>query len=167
MKKLSIVAVLVIASVTGLFAQSNKEDVDLIQSAFGKDKKILVSQYMQIAAKDSVAFWGLYDEYETKRKELGKERISLLQKYADQYATLTDAQASELAKATIANDMKYSKLYDSYTKKFAAVVGGKNSAKLFQLEMYLQTVVRLVITNNIPFIGELDKQKAASTMQHH
>ncbi len=80
---------------------------------------------------------------------------------------LTDAQSTKLAQATINNDMEYSKLYQVYYTKFSTVLGGKNAAKLFQLEMYLQTLVKLIIMDNIPFIGDLDKQKAASTMQQH
>ena len=162
MKKL-IIIICIAAGFGSLKAQSNKEDIDIIQSAFGKDKKTLVSAYMQISAKDSVAFWKLYDEYEDKRKALGRERINILQQYADQYETLTDAQATQLAQGALTNNMKYDQLQDAYFKKFSTVVGAKNSAKLFQLELYLQTVVRLVIMDNIPFIGELDKEKVESS----
>ena len=34
-----------------VFAQSNKEDVDIIQSAFGKEKKDIVKDYMQVTLK--------------------------------------------------------------------------------------------------------------------
>lgn len=158
MKKLLIIICL--ASGFGhVKAQSNKEDIDLIQSAFGKDKKTLVSVYMNVPAKDSVAFWKLYDEYEDKRKAIGKERIDIIQQYADQYETLTDEQATKLAQSAFNNNQKYDKLYESYFPKFSAILGGKNAAKLFQLELYLQTVVRAVIMDNIPFIGQLDKEK--------
>ena len=53
-----------------VFAQSNKEDIDIIQSAFGKEKKDIVNQYMQVNAQKSDAFWKLYDEYEDKRKTI-------------------------------------------------------------------------------------------------
>jgi hypothetical protein len=161
MKKLSpwlLVMVLALLTLSST-AQSNKEDIDIIQSAFGKDKKELVRQYLQLGAKDSTAFWKLYDEYEDKRKAIGRERISLLQQYADQYDKLDDSKASALASSAFANDAKYNNLYQTYFKKFSSVVGGKKSAELFQLETYLQNLTRLYIMNNIPFIGELDKSK--------
>ncbi|KIC94871.1 hypothetical protein [Flavihumibacter solisilvae] len=160
MKKLPLLLFIVITTLNiSTFAQSNKEDIDIIQSAFGKDKKVLIGQVMQIAAKDSVAFWKLYDEYEAKRKALGRERIGLLQQYADQYDKLDDAKAAQLASSAFANDSKYNNLYQAYFKKFSSVIGGKKSAELFQLETYLQNLTRLYIMNNIPFIGELDKSK--------
>lgn len=159
MKKTIILAVCILSSFSFLKAQSNSEDVDMLQAAFGKSKKDLVSQYMQVPAKDSVAFWKLYDEYEGKRKALGKERISIIEQYANHYDNLTDAKATELATKTLANDTKYTALYETYLKKFSAVTGGRSAAKLFQLEIYLQTLVKAKVMTDVPFIDELDKTK--------
>ena len=140
-----------------VFAQSNKEDVDIIQSAFGKEKKDIVKDYMQVDAQKSDAFWKLYDEYEDKRKAIGRERINLIQQYAESSDSLDDKKAQQLATATLANDAKYTSLYQTYFSKFSGVVGARNAAKLFQLETYLQTITKLYIMDQIPFIGELDK----------
>jgi hypothetical protein len=84
MKKL-LIAALVLISTAG-FAQSNKEDVDVIQSLYGKEKKAILAGFVVLEGAQKDAFWTLYDEYETKRKELGKQRIALLEKYAANYA---------------------------------------------------------------------------------
>jgi hypothetical protein len=139
-----------------VFAQSNKEDVDIIQSAFGKEKKDIVKDYMQVSSDKSAAFWKLYDEYEDKRKAVGRERIELLQQYANSYDSIDDAKAKKLATASLDNDAKYTSLYQTYFKKFSDIVGARDAAKLFQVEMYLQTIVKLYIMDQIPFIGELD-----------
>ncbi len=159
MKRTLIIAACVFFSFNSLMAQSNNEDIDMVQAAFGKTKKDLVSQYMQVPAKDSVAFWKLYDEYEGKRKALGKARINIIQQYADNYDKLTDAKATELATKTLANDAQYTTLYQTYLKKFSAITGGRSAAKLFQLEVYLQTLVRAKVMTDVPFIDELDKSK--------
>jgi hypothetical protein len=159
MKKLLIAAVCFFILNASSFAQSDKEDIALIQAAYGKDKKTLVSSYMHVAAKDSVAFWTLYDQYEDTRKAISRERLELIRKYADNYTTLNDATATTIAKGIFANDAKYTKMQETYFTKFAAIFGGKNSAKLFQLETYLQIGVRGAIMDQIPFIGELDKTK--------
>ena len=94
MKKLIVIAALFI-SVAG-FAQSNKEDVDLIQSIYGKEKKTIVAEFIKLEGAQKDAFWKLYDEYETQRKELGKQRIALLERYANSYQTLDDATTDKL-----------------------------------------------------------------------
>jgi len=165
MKKVLIVVACAFFSFGTVKAQSNKEDVDLIQAAFGKEKKDLVSEYMMVKAKDSVAFWKLYDEYEGRRKALGTERIKIIENYANHYDNLTDAKAAELARAALANDGKYVKLHSEYFEKFAKTIGGKGAAKLFQLETYLQTIVKAHVMDQIPFIGQLDKTKVEGTQQ--
>jgi hypothetical protein len=62
------------------FAQSNKEDIDLIQSIYGKEKKTIVADFIKLEGAQKDAFWKLYDEYETKRKALGQKRVALLEK---------------------------------------------------------------------------------------
>jgi len=146
-------------------AQSNSEDVDIVQAAWGKEKKALVSEYMHVSVKDSVAFWKLYDEYEGKRKAIGKERVAIINQYAENYDNLTDAKATELATKTLVNDASYNTLYQTYLKNFGTVVGGKDAAKLLQLEIYLQTLVRAKMMTEVPFIDELDKTKAQAPQQ--
>ena len=138
------------------FAQSNKEDVDFIQAIYGKEKKIIMADFIKIdgAAKD--AFWKLYDEYEDKRKALGKKRIALLERYVTNYATLDDATTSELVKETIALTEQTDKLVATYYKKIEKACGAKPAAQFYELEAYLLSAVRANILQNIPFIGELD-----------
>src|SRR4051795_12150090 len=99
-----------------VFAQSNKEDIDIIQSAFGKEKKDIVKEYMQVNEQKSGAFWKLYDEYEDKRKAIGRERINLIQQYADNMDSLNDSKAKQIGTSTLENDAKYNSLYQSYFK---------------------------------------------------
>lgn len=162
MKKLFIYPIIFIVLLflsSFVMAQSNKEDVDIIQSAFGKDKKDLVKDYMELSKKDSAAFWKLYDEYEDKRKVIGRERINLLEQYANGYQNIDNAKAEKLATAILSNDAKYNTLYQTYFKKFSEVFGARNAAKFLQLEMYVQTYVRANVMREIPLIGDLDKQK--------
>jgi len=158
MKKLIVIAVASLLS-AGMFAQSNKEDVDLIQSIFGKQKKELVQAYMTVPEAQSAKFWTLYDTYETARKKLGQERIKLIEAYATNYETLDSKKASDLVTKKLAWADKYTKFQQLYFTKFTAVIGGLQAAKFIQLEDYIENCIRLSIQEEIPFIGELDKTK--------
>ena len=158
MKKLLLIAALAISSAS--FAQSGmKEDVEIIQSLYGKDKKDLIGAYMKLQEPQAAAFWKIYDEYETERKALGMKKMELIKDYANNYETLTDEKADELAKATLKNSAAYEKLYSKYYGKAKKALGALNAAKFMQLEMALQTEVRSEIQNAIPFIGEIDRAK--------
>ena len=162
MKKLLIFTVALMYSAV-ILAQSNKEDVAMIQAMFGKEKKELVKEYMTISEAQSSKFWTLYDEYEDKRKALGRERISLIEAYAKDYEGLDSKKATALMTKKFAWTQKYTQLQQTYFTKFSTVVGGLQASKLMQLEDYLENNIRLAIQDQIPFIGELDKKKLPSS----
>lgn len=159
MKKLSVILVMAIASFSSYAQSSFKEDVDLVQSIYGKSKSDLVKQYMNLSDAQSAAFTKVYENYETDRKALGQTKFKLIEDYAANYATLTEEKADELAKGTLKNNQDYEKLYSKTYGQAKKAIGAINAAKFIQLEVYLQTVIRNEIQESIPFIGELDKTK--------
>ena len=154
MKKLFVIAALFISTVG--FAQSNKEDVDFIQSIYGKEKKTIIAEFIKLEGAQKDAFWKLYDEYEVKRKELGKQRITLLERYANSYMTLSDAETDKLMQDMMALGLANDKLQKTYYGKMKKAAGVKPAAQFLQIEAYLLSAVRATIMENIPFIGELD-----------
>jgi hypothetical protein len=142
------------------YAQSNKEDIDMIQSIYGKEKKAIFADFIMPAddAKKQ-AFWDLYDAYETERKALAKKRIDILEKYADTYLTLDDKSTDELIISMKNQGKAVEGLIDTYYKKMKKAVGTKQAAQFYQLEGYLLSVTRVYILGNIPFIGELEKSE--------
>ena len=134
------------------FSQSNTEEVDLLQAAFGRDKKEMVAYFVNPSDAQKEAFWTLYDEYEAERKVLGKQRIQLLKQYAEQYQTLTGEQADEWTKSVMALQGKTNKLITTYYKKIKAVSDGIVATQFYQIENYILTGVRMIILEEIPFV---------------
>lgn len=159
MKKIILILIMVVASFSSYAQSSFKEDVEVLQSVYGKSKSDLVKQYMNLSDTQSGAFTKVYDNYETERQALGQAKFQLINDYAANYATLTDAKADELAKATLKNHLGYEKLYSKTYGHAKKAIGAINAAKFLQLEIYLQTIIRAEILESIPFIGELDKSK--------
>ena len=140
------------------FAQSNKEDVDMIQAMYGKQKKEIAAEFIIVPDAKKDAFWKMYDDYETERKALGQQRIKLLEKYANSYDTLNNKSTDAIIKQTITLQKSTDALIAKYYDKIMKGVGTKPAAQFYQLESYLLNVVRAYIMSNIPFIGELEKK---------
>jgi len=153
-KYILIIAVLFVASIAK--AQSNKEEVDLMQAAFGMDKKAVVAEFVHPSAAQKDAFWKLYDEYETQRKKLGIERIELLKQYAAQYETMTSEQADAWTKQVIDLGGRTDKLIVSYYDKVKKISDGVVATQFFQIENYVLAGIRARILDNVPF---LEKKK--------
>jgi hypothetical protein len=142
------------------FAQSNKEDIDMIQAMYGKEKKSIAADFIELPDAKKDAFWKIYDDYETERKALGKKRISLIEKYANAYDTLTDKSTDGIIKETIAMQKSTDALIAKYYDKISKSVSVRPAAQFYQLENYLLSMVRTEILTQIPFIGELGKKAA-------
>ena len=138
-----------------LKAQSNKEELDFFQSIFGMEKKAIVTEFLGIDSSNP--FWAIYDEYETKRKELGKERVNALLAYTENYGKMDDAKIDATIASMIDLRKKTDKLTDTYYKKVKKVSGSKIAGQFFQLEGYFTSQIRATIMEEIPYIGEFDK----------
>ncbi len=149
-KYILIIAASLMASFT--YAQSNKEEVDLVQAAFGMDKKAAVAEFVKPSAAQKDAFWKLYDEYETQRKDLGKQRIALLEQYANQYKTLTSEQADSWTKKVMDLQKKTDGLIATYYGKVKAVSDGIVATQFYQIENYILAGIRAEILDAIPFV---------------
>ncbi len=145
------------------FGQSNKEDVDMIQAIYGKEKKTIVADFiMPPDSAKKLAFWGLYDAYETERKALGKQRISLLEKYANGYGNMDDKATDDMMKQTMTLQKSVDGLIATYYDKIKKSVGVKQASQFYQIESYLLSATRVYILGNIPFIDELEKLPGAA-----
>ena len=141
-----------------VFAQSNKEEVDLVQSVFGMEKKAIVAEFIKLEGAQKDAFWTAYDEYEAKRKDLGKKRIDLLNKYAANYASLDDATTDGIIKDVIRLQGETDQLIATYYNKVKKGSGVKAAAQFYQIEGYILSKIRAEIMENIPLIGELESK---------
>jgi hypothetical protein len=155
-KPLLIVALLMLSCF--VFAQSNKEEIDMFQSVFGKEKKAMVAEFIKLEGAPKDAFWVDYDNYETARKALGQKRIALLEKYATKYETLDDAGTDEIVKEMIALQTQNDKLIVDHYKKIRKDAGAKAAAQFYQIEGYILSKIRSEIMENIPLVGEWDKK---------
>jgi hypothetical protein len=153
MKKITLLmAALTIAIVS--YSQSNKEETDLFQAAFGMEKKAVVANFVHPTDIQKDAFWKLYDEYEIARKENGKKRIDLLEQYAKTYKTLTNEQADAWTKEVIKLSAATDKLIVTYYNKIKKVTNPIVATQFYQIEGYILTAIRMEILENVPFLGE-------------
>lgn len=139
-----------------LNAQSNTDEIALIQSAYGMEKKQIIVQFMKLTEAENAGFWKIYDEYEAERKELGKKRANNIIDYANNYGKLTDAKATELVNSSFDIQINLSKLLKKTYAKLSKVMSPIRAAQFVQLENYLETMVRMELSDDIPLIGELE-----------
>ncbi len=150
MKKLLTICFMFILAL-GATAQTTNE-IEFFQSIWGMEKQAMVEAYMEFSETDAAAFWPEYKAYEVSRKELGKERVMILDDYAKNYATLSSEKANELINNTVANNIAYQKLLKKTFKKMSRSVDADTIAKFIQMENYFINMIQMTIMENIPFV---------------
>jgi len=153
MKKITLMMAVMIMAILS-FGQTNTEEVDLVQAAFGMEKKAVVANFVQLNELQEAPFWLLYDEYEVARKENGKKRIQLLEQYAAQYYTMTYEQAESWMKEVIKLSTATDKLIVTYYNKIKKETSPTVATQFYQVENYILTAIRMEILEAVPFLGE-------------
>ena len=151
MKKLFLIITVSLMALS-IYAQSNKEEVDLLQAAFGMDKKAAAAEFFNVTDSQKDAFWKLYDEYEAERKELGKERIELLSQYAEHYKDMTNEQASAWTPKVIDLGKRTDKLIETYYGKILKATDAIVATQFYQFEAYILTAIRGQLLEEVPFL---------------
>lgn len=155
MKKL-IFAVVFAVFAMAANAQSNAEEVALMQSVYGMQKKDLIAKHMKLEAGQAELFWQMYDEYEIARKEIGTKRVKNIVQYAEKYETLTGTDADVLVKASLDVQKSFISLWEKTYKKMAKSISPVTAAQFIQVEMFFENMVRQELSMDIPLIGEFD-----------
>jgi hypothetical protein len=133
-----------------MHAQSSKEEIDLMQASFGMDKKAMVAEFVQVDPAQKDAFWKLYDEYETARKALGKERIQLLEDYSKNYTKFTNESADAWTKKVIDLSKKTDDLIITYYNKIKKVTNPIVALQFYQVEGYILSGIRVSLLESLP-----------------
>jgi hypothetical protein len=161
MKKIIVLLAVAFCASSYVHAQSGDPELDYIRKTYSKDKKTIVSEYMNLNMVDSAKFWPLYGAYEAGRQQIASIRINLINQYVSGYDNLTPESTDKLVRASFDNNISLDKLNLDYYGRIKNAIGAVNAAKYMQLEIYLQTMWKAVVQSNIPLIGQLN-----NTQQH-
>src|SRR6478735_6670951 len=117
MKKLFTLVFISVIGVLTTSAQMNKDEVQLSQAIWGKEKRDIVIAYMKFSDAEAKAFWPIYDAYQTESKVLGEERINTIADYSSNLSTLNNAKADEIATKMLKNNLSVDQLQSKYYVK--------------------------------------------------
>ena len=163
MKKIT-VAVLMLAGATLLesgvvFAQAQAtqasgtdKDIQLLRQDVRSQKKQIVAANMLLTDAEAEKFWPVYDQYTAEVTKLGDTRVALIKQYAQNYDTLTDAQANDLMQKWGGLEESVAQLRLKYIPNFEKVVSAKKTALFFQIDRRLSLIIDLQLASAIPLV---------------
>lgn len=155
MKKLNL---FVIALVFGLSvnAQDFNDYLEVSREVLKTEKKALIADLMRFSSEESQLFWPLYNEYEQKKYEVNTRYFNLIQKFADNFESITGDLAIEVINESLSIEQELIKLEKSYSKKFLKILPPRRVLKYLQAENKIKALIDAEMALQIPLLDEIE-----------
>ena len=123
---------------------------ELAREAIHANKKLVVAANMNLNTNEKEGFWAVYEDYQ---KDLGKilERtVALIEDFAVNFETLSDAKASELLDSYLKIEADTVKLKKSYLGKFKKILPAQKVVRYYQIENKIDAIIDYDLVDKIP-----------------
>lgn len=167
----SIAAFLVVIAATGLWAQEKKlqdpaESKELNEQAYIRllrtdlkiKKEAIIKEEMQLTPQQAAAFWPIYKDYDAEQNKLIDQRLAVFQDYAQNFMTINDEKADQLAQKVMVLDDQRLALRKKYYQLMKAAIPTVLVVRFFHVENQIQSLMDLQIDSNLPIIEQASGQ---------
>ncbi len=155
--KMLLLSLLTIIVTTASFAQDFKDELDVIQSVWGKNKKAMTLDFLKLTAEEAGKFTPIYDGYLEERKKVAQVRAEALETFAAKDAVLDDATAQKMVTTLMKNNTNLAKLQSKTFKKLSKALSPAKAAQWWQLESYIDAEIRSAILGELPLLEPVKK----------
>jgi formyltetrahydrofolate synthetase len=138
-------------------AQTFKDELDVVQTVWGKNKKQITLDFLQLSAEEAAKFSPIYDEYLEARKKVTMARGEAMQTFAAANAQLDDATAQKLVTSLMKNNDNLAGLQSKTFKKLSKALSPAKAAQWWQLESYIDAEIRAAILGELPLLQPVKK----------
>jgi hypothetical protein len=127
---------------------NTEADVELLREDVQAKRQEVIKEGMQLDEKQAASFWPVSEKYAGEPKQLGDQKLAIIQDYAKNFMTMDDAKADVMAldEQRAALRKKY---YQAMKKVLPTVL------RFFQLDNQVQMLIDdLQIASDLPIIEE-------------
>ncbi len=140
------------ASRTQSSAGSLDQDIDLLRKDIRSQKKQIIAANVPLTDAESQKFWPVYDQYTADLVKTNNDKYALIKEYAENYGTMTDAQADDWTKRLLQLDANVAALRLKYQPLFRKVLPAKKAALYEQVERKTQMLIDVQLALQIPLV---------------
>jgi hypothetical protein len=157
LKKTMLLLVIVAGMIFGQDAQTQKEMslndyIDLAKEDLAVQSKKLMMVNMQLTEEEGAKYWPIYDEYFAERSKIMDEKIAMIGTIVKKYGSLTEKDASDLAKTFFDIEKKQLELKEKTYKKIEKEISGLRGIQFLQIQGQIDTILKLQISSQFPLL---------------
>jgi len=133
--------------------QANDANIQLMRQDIRAERKKIVAANLPLTEAEATRFWPVYDRYIGETVKINDVRYALVKEYAQNYATITDAQAANYIKRWVALDGENTQLRLKYIPEFEKVISPKKTAMFFQIDRRISMLIELQLASQVPLVN--------------
>ncbi len=148
-----------IAQSTGTQASSapdsqtaSDQDIAMLRKDIRSQKKQLIAANITLTDSEAQAFWPVYDKYTADLVQINNDKYALIKEYAQNYGSMTEAQADNWAQRSLKLDADIAALRLKYWPDFRKVLPAKKAALYEQVERRAQMLIEIQLASAIPLL---------------
>lgn len=132
--------------------QSPSADLQILIEKIRADKKLLVSDNMELTEAEAQKFWPVYDAYQVELGKVNERTLALIKKYSDNYDTMTDATAETLLADMLSIEKDRVSLMQKFRSKFSSAIPARKVARYYQIEHKVRSILNIQLADEIPLV---------------
>jgi hypothetical protein len=130
------------------------DQIELTRANIQERRQEIVQQIMELTPAESEKFWPVYRDYRNEIARVSDQRVELIQKFANQAATMSDEQSEKLLHQWFSLREQQIGVQKKYAGKFRKVLPGAKVVRFYQTENLLDTIVSANIQASMPVAGD-------------
>jgi Spy/CpxP family protein refolding chaperone len=130
------------------------QDIQLLRQDLRSQKKQLLAENLKLTDTEATKFWPIYDQYVAELTKVNNDKYAAIKEYANNYGTLTDAQALDLTKRLLGVDNAVAQLRMKYVPIVNGVLPGVKTATFFQIDRRLTMLIDIQLASSAPLIQD-------------
>lgn len=129
-------------------------NMEIVHEKLKADKKLIVSQYMELTEAEAKSFWSVYEDYQKDLQKIHERLGALLKSYAADYRSksLTDEKAKKLLDEWIALEQDEVKQRSAFIPKITKALPAKKAARYLQIENEYRMLLRYDLAATVPLV---------------
>src|SRR5687768_8778687 len=112
----------------------------------------VLAKGLTLSADEAAAFWPVFKRYQAERETITNGQIDAIRKYADAYATQTDADAVAYIEDLLDRDRKIHDLRVRYLAEFTKIIGPGRAARAIHIVRRLGLAGQAKLATAIPLV---------------
>ena len=133
-------------------APSVEEALKSMRADMQSSRADIMAKNLTLTAEEAGKFWPVFDKYQKEQNVIMDEQMKGIQKFADSYETLNDADAMALMNAHLDRDTQMTVLRKKWLAEFQKALPPRLAARAMQIDRRLSLAAQVELASRIPLI---------------